>query len=265
MHVRLLMTVVAFLVFSSTSRGADASRSANGLSITVMGKSTGQPDTMKITLSSSGTAGTASDALQQCTQKTESAVKAVQELGIDDMDVEVNMCQFSSPVAAASFMMQQVPSAPSGTMATQSIIVKVANIRTKDKGALAAIVVRVLDAANKAGVGISQTNMQAAMQGLANNPVEYTLTDASELRASALEDATQKMASRKALFKKSGMNIGKLLSINDSTITAAGMNVWQQYLDANNASREDGSVSSTDPEKVTVMQKLTMVYEIAGE
>ena len=265
MHVRLLMAAVAFLAYSHTAEGADTSRSANGLSITVMGKSTGQPDTMKITLSSSGTAGTASDALQQCAQKTDSAVKAVQELGIDDMDVEVSMCQFSSPVAAASFMMQQVPSAPSGTTATQSIIVKVASIRTKDKAELAAIVVRVLDAANKAGVGISQTNMQATMQGLANNPVAFTLEDASELRASALEDATQKMASRKELFEKSGMKIGRLLSVNDSTVTASSMNVWRQYLDANNASREDGSVSSTDPEKVTVTQKLTMVYEITGE
>ena len=149
------MAAVAFLAYSHTARGADSSRSANGLSITVMGKSTGQPDTMKITLSSSGTAGTASDALQQCTQKTDSAVKAVQELGIDNMNVEVSMCQFSSPAAAASYMMQQVPSTPSGTMATQAIVVKVANIRTKDKGELAAIVVRVLDAANKVGVGIS--------------------------------------------------------------------------------------------------------------
>ena len=265
MHVRLLMAAVAFLAYSHTAEGADTSRSANGLSITVMGKSTGQPDTMKITLSSSGTAGTASDALQQCAQKTDSAVKAVQELGIDNMDVEVSMCQFSSPVAAASFMMQQVPSAPSGTTATQSIIVKVANIRTKDKGELAAIVARVLDAANKAGVGLSQTNMQAAMQGMSNNPVAYTLADASELRAAALKDAMEKMASRKELFEKSGMKIGRLLSVNDSTVVASGMNVWQQYLDANNASREDGSVSSTDPEKVTVTQKLTMVYKIAGE
>jgi len=265
MHVRLLMAAVAFLAYSHTAEGADASRSASGLSITVMGKSTGQPDTMKITLSSSGTAGTASDALQQCTQKTDSAVKAVQELGIGDMEVEVNMCQFSSPVAAASFMMQQVPSAPSGTTATQSIIVKVASIRTKDKAELAAIVVSVLDAANKVGVGISQTNMQAAMQGMANNPVAYILTDASDLRASALQDATQKMASRKELFEKSGMKLGRLLRVNDSTITASSMNMWQQFVDASHSSREDGSVSSTDPEKVTVTQKLTMIYEIVGE
>ena len=61
------------------------------------------------------------------------------------------------------------------------------------------------------------------------------------------------------------MKIGRLLSVNDSTVTASSMNVWRQYLDANNASREDGSVSSTDPEKVTVTQRLTMVYEITGE
>lgn len=265
MHVKLLMAAVAFLAYSHTAESADASRSANGLSITVMGKATGQPDTMKITLSSSGTAGTASDALQQCTQKTDSAVKAVQELGIDNVNVEVSMCQFSSPIAAASYMMQQVPSTPSGTMATQAIIVKVANIRSKNKEELAGIVARVLDAANKVGVGISQPNMQAAMQGLANNPVEYMIADASELRASALEDAMQKMASRKELFKKSGMKIGRLLSTNDSLIAASSMNVWQQFVDANNASRDEGSASSTDPEKVTVTQRLTMIYEITGE
>ena len=265
MPIRLLMATIAFLVHSHTARGDANLPSASGLSITVMGRSSGKPDTMRITLSSSATAGTASDALQQCEKKSDSAVQAIHELGINNMTVEVGMYQFSSPTAAASYMLQQVPSQPSGTMATQSIIVKVANIRTKDKGELATIVSRILDAANKVGVGISQPNIQAAMQGVSSNPVEYTIADDSELRASALEDAMQKMTSKKGLFEKSGMKIGRLLSANDSVTTNPNMNVWQQFLDANASSREEGSVSSTDPEKVTVTQTLTMIYEITGE
>ncbi len=265
MYVRLLMATAAFLVHSHAARGDDTLPSASGLSITVMGKSTGQPDTMRITLSSSATAGTASDAFQQCEKKSDSAVQAIQELDINNMTVEADMFQFSSPIAAASYMMQQAASPPSGTMATQFIIVKVANISTKDKGELATIASRILDAANKVGVGISQMNIQAAMQGMLNNPVEYTIADDSELRASALEDAMQKMASKKELFEKSGMKIGRLLSANDSMITTSSMNVWQQFVQARDSAREEGSVSSTDPEKVTVTQKLTMTYEITGE
>ncbi len=79
MHARLLMVTAAFLVLPHATRGDDMLPSGGGLSITVMGRSTGQPDTMRITLSSSATAGTASDAFQQCEKKSDSAVQAIHE------------------------------------------------------------------------------------------------------------------------------------------------------------------------------------------
>ena len=90
---------------------------------------------------------------------------------------------------------------------------------------------------------------------------DKTITITGEVQMTGM----QKMASKRELFEKSGMKIGRLLSANDSMITTPSMNMWQQFVDASASAREEGSTSSTDPEKVTVTQRLTMIYEITRE
>ena len=263
---KVLSTSLGFLVITTTFAYAEGPTESRGtVSITVTGHATGVPDTMRITLSSSATAGTAGDALDQCQKKSAAAIAAIEALNLESLTVEPRMPQFSSPAASTSFGMLQAPATPAGTVSSQSIVVELGAIQGKSKSALSVMISQVLDAGNRVGVGIGQIDFRASVQGITNNPVEYVVADASDLRSKALEDAIQKIHARKKRLRESGVSIGELTSVRDSMDSKPDFNPWQQVMDASSKCGEENEASSPDPAKVTVSHRLTMVFEIQNK
>lgn len=266
MTVKSLLTSLGFLVVPTALAVADDScTSRGGVTITVTGYAVGTPNTMRITLSSSAIAGTAVDALEQCNKKSDAAVEAIESLNVESLAVERRMTLFSSPAAGNPYGMHRSQATPAGTVASQSIVVKVDGIRGKSKGALSDIISRILDAGNRVGVGVGQIDLQASMQGLTNDPIEYFVADASELRAKALEDAIKKLRARRQRLVDSGVGVGKLTSVRDSTELQPHFDPWRQMMDARSKSKDKSSAYSTDPDKVTVSHRLTMVFEVLND
>ncbi len=261
----LLMAVFGSCVSVSPVLGQASAEKNCGdhVSITVTGEATGKPDLMVLELVSDATAGNASDALSQCRSKADAASQAIAALSIQGAEVIREMYEFSSPTAASPYnMMQSVPT-PAGTRASQIIKVKVRLAKARDTESLAKTISKVLDAANKAGVGFRQAaawQAQVTGQGT-TSAVTYVLEDASALRLKAIDDCLDRVAQIKSALANSGVDPGELVGIGYHQTSPIGMaNPWMAV--AGGASSKSDSATSTSPSEITVRTSLTLRFSV---
>jgi len=234
------------------------------LTITVTGEAKGTPDTMYIGLASEATAGNAADAFQQCKQKADAAVKAIGALGVPNSEIIREMYEFSSATAASLYSIVQPAAAPAGTRVSQVIEVKVKIEEGAAADDLAEIISRVLDAANKAGVGFKQpTIWQAQVTGQGTvTPISYILEDATPLRKQAVADSLSKAAEIKDALAKSGVKAGKLLGVGYVQAGQSQAAVYWPVASLDMDKLGDKAASSSSPERVTVRCSLSYTYEV---
>lgn len=268
--MRMLCALVAALV---VSLGAEATRAGEAgskglpertITVTVTGQASAKPNAMHIRLVSQATAGTASDALKQCKKKADSAVQAIKALSIKDSAVERKMYEFSHPSSGNPYVMRQPAVQTAGTKVSQAIEFKLRGIQGKKQEELAATIAKVLDAANKAGVGLAEVSaFQARVTGGGEAVgVRYALEDATPLREKALKDALNRSKVALANLEKSGVKIGKLKSIaynSQSVLGAAGLYL---ALGLGEKRKEEKAAYSSSPQEVTASVPLSLAYEI---
>ena len=258
-----LTSVFAFCIGISPVFGQASTKKnpCEHVTITVTGEAKGKPDLMVLELASEATAGNAGDALSQCRSKADKACEAIVALRIQGAEVIREMYEFSSPTAGTPYGMMQSASTPAGTKASQIIKVKVRLGEAINTKTLAETISRVLDAANKAGVGFRPPPAwQAQVTGqAAASPVTYVLEDATALRMKAIDDCLAKVAQIKNALANSGMKPGKIVGIeyNQTDVTCM-TNPWMAV--AAGATRESASATSTSPNEITVRITLNLRF-----
>lgn len=252
------MTSVSGQVYTGTLHGEH-------LTITVTGEATGKPDTMYVTLAAEATAGNAADAFQQCKQKADAAAKAIEDLKIPNSKVVRQMSEFSSPTAGNPYGLPQPSAVPSGTKVSQILKVKVALDEQLAMDELAAIVSRVLDTANKTGVGFNRMpQWQAQVSGQTTvSPVTYVLEDATALRKRAIADSLSKAREIRGTLATAGVKAGKLIGVAYDQTPQGQWPVFWATVGAD-PQRVDGKESavSSSPGKVTVYCSVSYTYEV---
>jgi len=200
----------------------------------------------------------------RCKKKADAAVKAINDLKIPNSKILREMYEFSSPAAANPYGVPQPAAVPAGTRVSQVLKLKVA----LDKGAgmdkLAGIVSRVLDAANKAGVGFKQMSQwQMQVTGRTTvTPVTYVLEDATALRKKAVADSLSKAGAIKGALAASGVKAGKLVGVAYAQPPQGQWAVAWQTAVAGAQMRDGKSAVSSSPEEVTVYCSMSYTYEV---
>lgn len=254
-----LMAVLGSCVNVSQTVGQMPSDKSCGehISITVTGEAKGKPEFLVLELVSEATAGNAIDALSQCKSKADAASEAIAALNIQGAQVIREMYQFSSPTAVSPYGMTQLASAPAGTRASQVIRFKASLALVSDIGPLATTISKVLDAANRAGVGFKQAPAwQTEISGPGTvSAVKYVLEDASALRLEAIDDCLNRVREIKSVFSTSGVDPGELVGIAYEQVDTSGMTApWAI------AGPMPDSATSTSPTEVSVRASLTLRF-----
>ena len=197
----------------STSAGvcaqpASAPSSPGRLTLTISGEARGKPDAMYVEIFSEATDETILDAFQQCKEKADAAVKAVESLGIPDSQVARGMYEFSP----ATVVNPNAP--PPGIRVLQSLRVKIKINEKAESDKIAETISPVLDAGRKAGVTFRSTSRFVNYPGDSAQVVSYVLQDATPLAKQAIADAFRKAEETKAALIASGITPGKFVSVD---------------------------------------------------
>lgn len=260
--------IVAAVVFCAgitpvLGQASAEKNSSEYVTLMVTGEAKGKPDLMILELASEATAGNASDALAQCRSKADAASEAIAALSIQGAEVIREMYDFSSPTANTPYGMMQSAPTPAGTRASQVIKVKVKLGEASNTETLARTISRILDAANKAGVGFGQAPAwQAQVTGRAStSSVTYMLEDATALRMKAIDDCLVKAAQIKTALANSGVKAGRLVGIgyHQANVTMLA-NPWMAG--AGGATSDSESATSTAPNEITVRISLNVKFSI---
>lgn len=249
---------------SLVAGGGRVVAACDNLTITVTGKAEGKPDTMYIMLSAEATAGNAVDALQQCKQKADAATQAINDLKIANTTVVREMYLFASPASGTPYGMSSATTVPTGTKVSQLLKVKVKLGKSFEQAQLATTVSRVLDAANKKGVGFkARSRWQAQMSGQkVVTPVTYVLEDATELNKKALANALDKANDTRETLETLGIKMGSLVKLGYVNASSAQTTVFWQAASKDKSLEADKSAVSSSPKEVTVSCSLTLAYKI---
>jgi uncharacterized protein YggE len=255
---------VALLGLGMPAVGQGMMDADNGVTVSTLGEAVGAPDTMVVTLFAEATSGNASDALQQCTDKTAAATAGIEGLNLSGAVVAAKMITFANASSGDPFGLGGMNPPPTGTTVSQVITVKVPLARPVNRGALSSTISAILDAANKVGVGLGSPS--SAERDFMGEPkvgaIQYVLEDATALRAAALKDAFARTADVRAQLGASGVKVGKLIDVN--YYQDDGPSEWMPFSDLS-GSQAAPSPSSTSPETVYVHARLTCVYALVEE
>ncbi len=235
---------------------ATAESRQNVFSITAVGEARGRPDVMRIELVSESTADSVADALRQCKEKADAAVKAIEAIRIPDSQVTREMYEFSSPVTDPVSSLRR-STAAEGTRVSQVLRVEVKiNEKAKPEN-LAETVSRVFDTAKKNGVGMRESSRRESILGETRPAVTYVLQDAGPLANQAISSAFQRADEIRKSLVASGAAPGKLVAV-DSQQTEELTLVRRLSLGSDMLDRK--SAISTSPEVVIVRRSLVFRY-----
>lgn len=256
--------VVCGGITSAVAQVCAGAAKGENVTITATGEAKGRPDTMYVTLAAEAIAGNATDAFQQCKQKSDAAAKAIVDLKVPNSEVVREMYEFSSPAAGNPYGMAQPSAVPAGTKVSQVLKVKVALNKKVAMDKLAEIVARVLDAANKTGVGFKQRSqwpVQVTGQTTVT-PVTYVLKDATALKKRAVADSLSKASEIKETLARSGVKAGKLIGVAYAQTLQGQWPAFWQAASANAQQPDAKSAVSSSPEEITVRCSITYTYEV---
>ena len=237
---------------------------AENLTITVTGEAKGKPDTMYVTLAADATAGNAADAFQQCKQKADAAAKAIEDLKIPNSEVLREMYKFSSPAGNIMYGLAGQSAVPSGTKVSQVLKVKIALDEELGMEKLAGTVSRVLDVANKTGVGFTQVSpwqVQATGQTTVT-PVTYVLEDATALRMKAVADGLSRAREIKKSLATSGVKAGRLIGVAYAQTPPRQWPVFWPTAGADTQMPDGKSAVSSSPDEITVYSSMSYTYKV---
>lgn len=255
--------MTCWVTASATAQMHPTTSHGNDLTIKVTGEAKGKPDTMYVTLAADATAGNAADAFQQCKQKADAAAKAIEDLKIPNSEVIREVYEFSSP-AGNMYGMPQSPVVPSGTRVSQTLKVKVTLSGDLAVEELAGTISRVLDVANKTGVGFTPAS-PARMQVTGEptiTPVTYALEDATAIRMKAVANGLARAKEIKETLITSGVKVGKLLGVKyDQTTRNRRSAFWPAGVPGSQMPSDKSAVSSS-PKEVTVYCSMSYTYKV---
>jgi uncharacterized protein YggE len=235
----------------------------NRLAVVVTGTAKGRPNLMRVRLVAEATAGSATDALQQCKTKADAAVRAVEDLNLDGVRVVRETFTFSSPMSGNPYMAAQGGAVqPAGTRVSQEIQVNIPIADPVNSDGLAQSAAKVIDIASRSGVGFMQPAQWQVQTGRADSvsTIEYVLEDGKELRKAAMADVVTKLGEAKENLKKAGLPVGEMTGMMCSDGSLASLQAYWAMFTNEAEKRTEESVRSNDPTKVEFSLSVTVLF-----
>ncbi|MBX4195741.1 SIMPL domain-containing protein [Candidatus Parcubacteria bacterium] len=236
-----------FLLFKSLNAFKDwrsPSAAFNTIVVTGHGEAFATPDVANFTFTVSADASSVGGAQDTVTQKTNSIMNALKELGIEEKDIRTTDYSVYpkytyQPVACSPTFCPPSRQIPDGYTVTHSVEVKVR--KTDDAG-------KALAAAGAKGA----TNISS---------LAFTIDDPESIMNEARDEAVKEAREKaKTLAKSLGVRLGRVVDFNDSTYNPGPYPVYK--LEAQTGAADTSSAPSLPAGQNKITSNVSVTYEI---
>ena len=274
-HPLHLLTALALLVATAMPTFAEQT-----ITVSALGEAKVKPDTLVLSGEISETNEKMKDAVTGFKDMRESALAAVKELGIENL--EITTSALSVGIAGApqggpfgGVVEPGQPATPGALQISQLVTLTVKGIDKMEEKAVIDLVVKLLAGVKEAGVTMNSMDAQAMMMmqmgmgGGGGGSATFKVGDPIAAHQAATKAAVDKARADAAyLAELAGGKLGKVVSISDSGMPTGGddatnpyMMIWGAMMDG----EQSDPYSSTTLDEITVARALTVSFELVTE
>ncbi|MCG8510910.1 MAG: SIMPL domain-containing protein [Rhodospirillales bacterium] len=229
-----LFCLVALAFYAGPTRGQNASsqEGSGTLSTFGVGEVVAKPSSLIMVTSVSGQAELAADALKKFENNKEQAVKALKNLGIENLDVEETGMTMDLTYDQQQWNMMRrggnVQDVKGEVIAREQLQIVVRGTDKMQRDKLLETMVALIDAVQDAGLTVGNANMLNPYSGYVPfSPIfAYRLDDPeallAEARTKAVEDAKKRAES---LAKETQVKLGPIISVSEQQMSASNNTV----------------------------------------
>lgn len=233
------------------------------LTVTSVGTVTAAPAIVQLTGTISGSAELASDAMTTFAAAKEEALATLKELEVEGLSVETDSLVIGGTVPTSTstiirLQQQQNPDPPKTTV-SQAVQIRLAGIDKLDTEQLLGQLVKIVDAAQEAGVKfgpeLTALTISSVMRQGPPTYTTYQPADVEALKERATEEAMKKARARaEKLAALAGGKVGQVRTITEGRLPTVSYTIPGAKTVAEN--------SSPSHQQIEVRVSLTVQYEL---
>lgn len=282
MAVRCSLTVCLWLMFTGVCSGQslviERPSSISQLMVSGSGQVKAMPDTVVMLSGVSGEAELAQDAVIKYRDAKRRALKSLQALGIENLEVEPMGMSLGAKYDEQVMNMMRSGETPlklkPAIVAAESLKLTITQIQGMEPQAISEALTTLIEAVQDAGLSLGDPSMTRMAYGYGEGPMKlfiFQLKDTepsiAEARRLAVADARRRAES---LARETGVELGRVLSASEAVVDRRfyGGSSWQLYTQALGIGINDDSstpIMSDSFGPVTVQVQVSMSFEIVSE